>query len=68
MRLTAHGDQRFDPRRRASRNICRAEVACVRQQRFGLAQFFRQSPNLTQHRLKLLFVARRLNHIDRDDQ
>ena len=32
MRLTAHCDQRFDPRLRASRDIRRAEIAGIRQQ------------------------------------
>ncbi len=32
MRLTAHGDQRFDPRLVASRDVRRAEIARIRQQ------------------------------------
>ena len=39
IRLTAHGDQRFDPRLVASRDVRRAEIAGIRQQAFGLAQF-----------------------------
>ena len=34
MRLTAHGDQRFDPRLVASRDVRRAEIAGIRQQGF----------------------------------
>ena len=68
MRLTPHGDQRFDPRFLASRDIRRAEIARVRQQRFGVAQCFRQRADLVQHRLDLPLVVRGLNHIDGDDQ
>jgi len=38
MRLTAHRDRRLDARLFASLDIGRAEIACVRQQIFGLAQ------------------------------
>jgi hypothetical protein len=45
-----------------------AEIARVRQQIFGLAQRRRQGPDLVQHRLDLLLVVGRLNHIDRHHQ
>src|SRR5208337_229315 len=57
MRLTAHGDQRFDPRLVASRDVRRAEIAGIRQQAFGLAQFVGKSLDLVQHRFELLLVV-----------
>jgi len=68
MRLSAHGDQRFDPRLLASLDIRRAEITRVRQQRFGFAQFFGQGPDLAQHRLKLLLVVWCLNDIHSNHQ
>ena len=68
MRLTAHGDQRFDPRLVASRDIRRAEIAGIRQQAFGLAQFVGKSPDLVQHRFELLLVVGRLAHSARHHQ
>ena len=62
MRLTTHGDQRFDPRLLASRDIRRAEIAGIRQQAFGLAQFVGKSLDLVQHRFELLLVVGRLAH------
>ena len=52
----------------ASLDIRRAEIAGVRQQRFGRAQLFGQSLDLVQHRFELLLVVWRLNHIGRNDQ
>ena len=43
-----------------------AEITCVGQQRFDLAQFLWHSADLVQHRLKLLLVIRGLNNINRD--
>ncbi len=68
MRLTAHGDQRFESGLPASLDIHRAEIAGIRQQRFGRAQLFGQSLDLVQHRFELLLVVWRLNHIGRNDQ
>ncbi len=68
MRLTAHGDQRLDPRLRASRDIRRAEIARVRQQALGLAQLIGKSPDLVQHRFELLLVVGRLAHRARHHQ
>src|SRR5665647_743162 len=59
-----HGDQRLDPCRLAGRYIPRAEIAGIGQQRFGLAQFFRQGVDLAEHRFELLLVVRGLNNID----
>ena len=52
----------------ASLDIRRAEIAGIRQQRFGRAQLFGQSLDLVQHRFELLLVVWRLNHIGRNDQ
>src|SRR5450759_3940371 len=68
MRLSAHGDQRLDPCRLAGRYIPRAEIAGIGQQRFGLAQFFRQGVDLAEHRFELLLVVRGLNNIDGNHQ
>src|SRR5271154_3962989 len=68
MRLTAHGNQRFDPRLLASLDIRRAEITRVRQQRFGFAQFFGQGADLAEHGLELLLVVWRLNDIDSNHQ
>ncbi len=68
MRLTAHGDQRFDSRLLASGDIRRAEIAHIRQQAFGLAQFFGKSLDLIQHRFALLLVVGRLAHSARHHQ
>ena len=68
MRLAAHGDQRFDPRLVASRHVRRAEVARIRQQAFGLAQFVGKSLDLVQHRFELLLVVGRLAHGARHHQ
>ena len=68
MRLTAHGDQRFEAGLPASLDIRRAEIAGVRQKRFDRALAFGQSLDLVQHRLELLLVVRRLDHIGRNDQ
>jgi hypothetical protein len=66
MRLPPLRDQRLDLRRGAGFNIGFAEVAAVSQQRFGLAQFIRQSRYLVEHRFKLLLVVGRLHHVDRN--
>ena len=68
MRLAARRDQRRRPRRRAIFNIRCAEIAGVRQQRFGLVQFFKQGVDFAQHRFKLLLVVGSRDHIDRNDQ
>src|SRR5450830_1853171 len=68
MRLSAHGDQRLDPCRLAGRHIPRAEIAGIGQQRFGLAQFFRQGVDLAEHRFELLLVVRGLNDIGGNHQ
>src|SRR5712672_2023719 len=68
MRLSAHGDQRLDRCRFAGRHIPCAEIAGIGQQRFGLAQFFRQGADLAEHRFELLLVVRGLNNIDGNHQ
>ena len=68
VRLAAHRDRRFDSRLFASLDIARAEIAGVRQQSFGLAQGLGQSANLAQHRLDLVLVIGRLDHLGRHHQ
>ena len=63
MRVPAHGDQRLDPGGRAGLHVGLAEVAVVGQHGFSLAQFFGQGSDLGQHRLKLLLIVGRLDHI-----
>src|SRR5665254_3677 len=49
-------------------SIPRAEIAGIGQQRFGLAQFFRQGVDLAEHRFELLLVVRGLNNIGGNHQ
>ena len=66
--LAAHRDRRFDSRLFASLDIARAEIAGVRQQSFGLAQGLGQCVDLAQHRLDLVLVVGRLDHVGRHHQ
>ena len=68
VRLAAHRDHRLHLRLHAGVDVRLAEIAGVREQRFGLAQRRRQGLELGQRRLDLLLVVGRLNHVRRHHQ
>ena len=61
-------DHWIDLRRSAERYVGFAEVAGVRQQRLRLAQIRRQGTDPLQHRLDLLRIVGRLDHLRGDHQ
>jgi hypothetical protein len=63
MLVPAHGQQRLDLGRHTGRHIGSAEIAVIAERDIRLAQILGQEVDFRQHRLKLLLVVGRLDHV-----